>query len=212
MSRGTHMDEESSIGDRRGSETNNPQGEDTTEAEEPTKATKADEAEADVREWDLRLVAGFPRFGAELQHGEAAVVLRSFILRAWKRRQTQGFFSWLHQQPEYQSVGLDLMGYIVEPEQLCNPQCGDDSGQLHCQYRWAQMGRAVYCSWWEDRDGRHFKDLARARDAITRLANSEWWEWSDGSAPAHWRWPKWFRETIQDGLPVWFKEAPKQWT
>jgi hypothetical protein len=70
----------------------------------------------------------------------------------------------------------------------------------------------MYCAWWEDRDARHYKDLERARDAIGRLSNSDWWEWTDGSAPAHWKWPEWHRETIRDGLPVWFKEAPKQWT
>jgi hypothetical protein len=44
------------------------------------------------------------------------------------------------------------------------------------------------------------------------LANSNWWEWPDGSAPAHWKWPEWYQEIIQDGLPIWFKEALKEWT
>jgi hypothetical protein len=24
-------------------------------------------------------------------------------------------------------------------------------------------------------------------------------------------WPRWYKSTIQYGLPVWFREAPKQW-
>jgi hypothetical protein len=27
----------------------------------------------------------------------------------------------------------------------------------------------------------------------------------------HWVWPRWYQETIRDGLKVWFREAPKQW-
>jgi hypothetical protein len=59
----------------------------------------------------------------------------------------------------------------------------------------------------------HFKDfLVRARDAIRVLANSGWWDWIEGSAPAHWKWPEWNQEIIQEALPIWFREAPKkQW-
>ena len=84
-------------------------------------------------------------------------------------------------------------------------------GRARCKYQWADRGRAVYCAWWEERDARHYKDLERARDAIRRLSNSDWWDWSDGSAPAHWKWPEWYQEIIRDGLPIWFKEAPRQW-
>jgi hypothetical protein len=214
----TPMDETTVDGERRGpgAETSRPTQEGAVASlptqEETTKATDADQVAVDVKEWDSKFIAGFD-MARDPATERTALVLRGFLLRAWKRRQSQSFFSWLHQRPEYQSVGLDSTGYVVEPEQLCNPQGGGEPDHLHCQYRWSQMGRTVYCSWWEDRDGRHYKDLEEARDAITRTANCEWWEWSGGSALAHWSWPEWYWEIVRDGLPVWFKEAPKQeWT
>jgi hypothetical protein len=64
---------------------------------EISKATKADDAEVAVEEWDKRLAAGLGlRLDAEA--ARAATTLLSWGLRWWKRRQTQGFFSWLHQR------------------------------------------------------------------------------------------------------------------
>jgi hypothetical protein len=175
--------------------------EEVTEVRATTKATMADDAAVAVEEWDERLVQGL---GLELNEKRAiaAGVLRDWRLRCWKRRQTRGFFSWLHQRPEYQAVGLDSMDYVVGLAQLYNPQSGDQEEDPSPQYRWAIQGQAVYCAWWEDRDARHYKDFERARDAIGRFSNNDWWEWTDGSAPAHWKWPEWYRETIRDGLPV----------
>jgi hypothetical protein len=135
--------------------------EEVTEVRATTKATKADDAAAAVEEWDERLVEGL---GLELneKRARAAGVLRAWRLRCWKRRQTRGFFSWLHQRPEYQAVGLDSMDYVVGLAQLYNPQSGDQEEDPSPQYRWAIQGRAVYCAWWEDRDARHYKDFERA--------------------------------------------------
>jgi hypothetical protein len=78
-------------------------------------------------------------------------------------------------------------------------------------YRWAPLGRAVYCDWWSEQDARHYKDLRSARDVVERSTRATWFEWTDGSTPVHWRWPTWYQPVARDGLPVWFKEAPKQW-
>jgi hypothetical protein len=79
---------------------------------ETYKATRADDAAASVKEWDLRLVDGL---GLELNEAttKAARALKKWRLTRWKRQSTQGFFSWLHQRPEYQGVGLDSMDYVV---------------------------------------------------------------------------------------------------
>ena len=55
------------------------------------------------------------------------------------------------------------------------------------------------------------KDLRAGRDAIRRIADSDWFDWSAGSRPLHWNWPSWYMEIARDGLPVWWHEAPKQW-
>jgi hypothetical protein len=177
-----------------------------------SKATKSDDAEVNVRNWDVELVKeiGVPLTEAA---ANAAVVLRNWFLRCWKQRQTRSFFSWLHQQKEYQGIGLDLLDYVVGISQLYNPQSGDDEAPSGCHYQWSERGRAVYYAWWEDRDGRHYKDVERARDALTRTSNSGWWEWLDGSALSHWKWPGWYQTVIRDGLLVWFfRDATKPWT
>jgi hypothetical protein len=65
--------------------------------------------------------------------------------------------------------------------------------------------------WWKDRTKGLRKNILAGRDALGRLANASWWDWEDVSRPLHWRWPRWYLEIIRDGLPVWFREAPKQW-
>jgi len=79
------------------------------------------------------------------------------------------------------------------------------------KYEWTPFGLASYVDWWNDRSRRHQKDLAAARDVIARLTRSSFWEWNDGSRPAHWKWPQWYQEVIRDGLRIWFKEAPRYW-
>ena len=60
-------------------------------------------------------------------------------------------------------------------------------------------------------DVQHSKDLIAAKDVLSRIANSTWWEWKAGSRPAHWKWPKWYREIIRDGLKLWFLYSPTTW-
>jgi hypothetical protein len=80
---------------------------------------KSDAAEVAVEEWDARLVAGL-ELPITADTSKAARVLRNWLLKGLKRRQTQGFFSWLHQKPEYHGVGLDSMDHVVGLAQMCN--------------------------------------------------------------------------------------------
>jgi hypothetical protein len=168
------------------------------------KATKSDDARVRVEMWDNELgkVMGVEEGEALTQ---AAETIRVFCLRWWRRRVTRSFFCWLHQTKEYQGVGLDDMAYVVEKVQLNTP------GEQERIYRWSPLGRAVYCDWWSERDARHFKDLRSAQEVVERSTRATWFEWSDGSTPVHWRWPAWYQPVARDGLPVWFREAPKQW-
>jgi hypothetical protein len=58
-------------------------------------------------------------------------------------------------------MGLDsLDNVLMVPVQLYNSQ-SEDEESLRCAYQYATRGRPpVYCALWEDRDARHFKDLA----------------------------------------------------
>jgi hypothetical protein len=112
---------------------------------ETSKATKADDARVAVREWDARLMEGL-RLPLYAKTARAANILRSWSLKLWKREHTRGFFSWLHQRPEYQPVGLHSMEHVVGLAQMSNPQSGEEQEPLQ-RYQWADQGRAVYCSW-----------------------------------------------------------------
>jgi len=46
------------------------------------------------------------------------------------------------------------------------------------------------------------EDIIVGRDAISRAARSNWWEWSAGSTCYFWRWPVPIRKHIRDGFPV----------
>jgi hypothetical protein len=179
----------------------------TMEEHDPShklKATKADDARVQIEMWDSELanVMGIAEGAAVKQTAEA---IRTFCLNWWIRRLTPSFFCWLHQTPEFQGVGLDDLAHVVEKVQEITP------GLQEKIYRWAPLGRAVYCDWWSERDARHFAVLKPAREVVKRSSRATWFEWSDGSTPVHWKWPPWYQSIARDGLPVWFKEAPKQW-
>ena len=50
-----------------------------------------------------------------------------------------------------------------------------------------------------------WRDLAVGRDAVSRLANSSWWSWDDGSTLMFWRWPKRWQRSIRDGTKLFVK-------
>jgi hypothetical protein len=172
-------------------------------ADQDLKATKSDDARVKVEMWDAGLGEAMDIAASE-ELTQAAEAIRSFCLRWWRRRLTRSFFCWLHQLPEYQGVGLDDMSHVVEKVQENTP------GREEKIYRWAPVGRAIYCDWWSERDDRHFKNLKSARDVVERSSRATWFEWTDGSTPVYWKWPAWYQPVARDGLPVWFREAPKQ--
>jgi hypothetical protein len=54
-------------------------------------------------------------------------------------------------------------------------------------------------------------NLVPGQDDIERAARASWWEWDDGSRSFHWRWPKFYRERIRDGLKVHFQKTPPKY-
>ena len=171
------------------------------------KATKADDAAVRVGDWDRRLchVMNVKLSPKAIQ---AAVTLRKFCLGWYRRKVTQSYFWWLHHSPKFQQCGIG-MSQVVELDQCWNPQEG--CSPPTDVYRWTERGNAMYCDWWGRRFKRHRKEFISARDVIRRFCDASWWDWDGGSRPVHWKWPKWYQSTIQYGLPIWFREAPKQW-
>jgi hypothetical protein len=131
--------------------------------------------------------------------------LRSFFLRSHRRRMTQVFFLWLHQQPKYRPVGISD-SYVVGLANVVNPQ---EAAEGPVYKKWTRLGLPIYAEWWHGRFKAQQEDLQAGHDSLRRYANTSWWEWSDDSRCMHW--PRWYQDTIRDGLKVWFREAPKQW-
>ena len=49
------------------------------------------------------------------------------------------------------------------------------------------------------------KDITVGRDALSRLANSSWWNWDHGSTLFFWRWPARHRKAVRDGTKLFVK-------
>ena len=54
-------------------------------------------------------------------------------------------------------------------------------------------------------------EKAVGRDCLSRALSSSWWVWDMGSRCFPWRWPEFYRSTIQDGLAVWHTAVHKPW-
>jgi hypothetical protein len=168
--------------------------------------------EVKLVKWNVRLASGLGMKKSP-KISRAAEVLRSFCLRWYKRRRlTQSYFWWLHHSAKFKRCGI-AMSRVVKLDQMFNPKDAEEAELWSAKdvYRWAKHGRSIYLDWWSQRVTSQAKDLKSGQDVIKRSCNSTWWDWSDGSCPADWKWPKWYQSTIQYGLPIWFMEAPAQW-
>jgi hypothetical protein len=80
------------------------------------------------------------------------------------------------------------------------------------QYEWRpKYGKQMYKTWWNQFWRYAEKDRAPGKDAVYRAADSSWWQWDEGSAPFYWRWRMEYRETIRDGLEIWFSGEKPKW-
>mmetsp|Transcript_7983 Transcript_7983/g.19280 ORF Transcript_7983/g.19280 Transcript_7983/m.19280 type:complete len:1317 (-) Transcript_7983:1541-5491(-) len=167
------------------------------------KATKSDDADVPIylwtehylekskRRWIQAAVKNGISFEEQTKRVERALeVLRHHMfIRIWKRRLLRSFIDWFNgQQNQIESA--------LEVKHSYNSSTGES------EYSWSESGRAQYQSWHRDRIKSRAEDWEASTDAMGRAANASWWEWLDGSRPFHWRWPKWYRRTIRDGLEV----------
>ena len=52
------------------------------------------------------------------------------------------------------------------------------------------------------------RDLRIGSEAVTKILNSTFWEWNQGSSLLFWRWPLEFRRAARDGFPPYFLYEP----
>ncbi|KAG7368517.1 hypothetical protein IV203_031260 [Nitzschia inconspicua] len=121
---------------------------------------------------------------------EHLTVLRRWALSWWKRNLRREFERYL---------GEDVSAMAMKHPQVV------EWNSKKVRYCWIPTsGRSSYVSWYRGRWGLRPRDMEAGGDAIRRAWRSTWWEWDDGSSPFYWRWPKWYRDVMRDGMKVHF--------
>jgi len=154
------------------------------------KATKADDAKVPIYVWTRHYMEESDLSWDESDMeklSKAMDTMRECLVKRWKRRV---FYSYLDYW--YEEGGRDRGPTGIE--WLSTTGEGN--------YCWSVFGREQYREWHKNRLATDPLELEAGSDAIVRAWKASWWEWEDGSRPFHWRWPKWYRETIRDGLQV----------
>jgi hypothetical protein len=55
------------------------------------------------------------------------------------------------------------------------------------------------------------RDREVGRDALQKVAQATWWDWTGGSTPFFWRWPPYAWRLVRDGHPPWFISDPPRY-
>ena len=175
------------------------------------KAARADDEEANSDEWDVWSVTSFiPHHGQTplvccgtfnvTTHRRLFDALRSLLIRRYRRNILLSFLRYV--KMEYGSGGLvKLRGTQFNDRTIMIP-------------KWT-VTRMVGSS--KSKSSRKklelAKDLEVGCDAVCRAANSSWWNWDDGSTLYFWRWPKWSRLSVRDGIKLFvdWDKMPSFW-
>jgi hypothetical protein len=166
------------------------------------KAIKADDAVVPEFLWEEHLLQDCPTpwvvvERTRLQQG--IVLLRTRMLKWWKRRVARSFLAWLKREypalKEAETYHVAVVRY--DGNRYVWTSGNGETGNLE--------GVRGYKQWWKERMLLANADLRPGADAVRRAAESSWWNWNDGSRPFHWRWPRWYQSTIRDGLKVHFQ-------
>jgi hypothetical protein len=85
---------------------------------------------------------------------------------------------------------------------------GDMRNFFHRVWRRRITGEAVR---WLRVNGWRKRDREVIRDALSRNAESSWFDWSDGSTLHFWLWPEEWRVDMRDGVPMWHETPFIPW-
>ena len=197
------------------------------------KAVKSDDATAHVDMWDAYSVRSFvledhrlcfenlgfdfssfalaqPRVclatSTSLQpaHTQLFVQLRVIGLRWYRLKVVSSFKKFLKQK-----YGHDVLLLWANRTQLhwdCQPPSSASSivvGEFGTQL--LPLSRP----WWTELE----LDVSVGGDALRRALNADWWDWTFGSTPLFWRWPRERQRELRDGLRscIKFDKLPNYW-
>jgi hypothetical protein len=174
------------------------------------KATKSDDADVPVYLWEEHLIEDgiFGRTLADLPSMRPMMdALRVLMMMKWKKKVTSSLFSWIRKENPYLQ-NICQWRHVT----LSSGSHTWKDGSHKEKYEWQTDGEHKWLDWIKCLKDTCPKDIDAGGDAVSRAAESTWWEWADGSRPFHWRWPPEYMETIRDGLPVYFVRKPPNYT
>jgi hypothetical protein len=193
------------------------------------KAAKADDAEAVAEDWDRWTVENFdggPLVSKPLictgsydsaLHQPFFDCLRGLMIRRYRRNILRSFLRYLkseyygdHLTPlkvrelMHNSMGggkFDNFILPTIPEVVKVPKWTESRFKLKSSRKKKQQLEELK------------KDLEIGRDAVGRAANASWWNWDAGSTLFFWRWPKWSKKSVRDGITLFvdWKRMPSFW-
>ena len=153
-------------------------------------AARPDDAEAEAEDWDKWMVENFNAVdsGCTLvctgkyhptNHTQLFDALRKLLLRRYRKNVTGSLLKYLR--------------HTYYPGERLNVTI-NSSVKVKVS-KWATVFR-------KQSQPELFADKEVGRDAVTRAANSTWWDWDAGSTLFFWRWPKRVQRTVRDGTKL----------
>jgi hypothetical protein len=186
------------------------------------KAAKDDDAEAVSQDWDEWIVSNFnhPSTTQPLvctgsydhdTHQPFFDSLRGLLMRRYKKNVLRSFLRYMRQEYFVGKTTSFKLQELVDPQRLGSSPCiaigDDDRSRLVRVAKWSTF-RVPKTSYAKRKKSRlsfqqeMAKDLEIGRDAVARAANSSWWSWDSGSTLFFWRWPRWSKSAVRDGVKL----------
>ena len=135
----------------------------SSDEEVDVKATKSDDAKVHSMKWNQEIYRTMNLESNE-ERDRALDGFRNWMLKWYKRRTMKRYFDWRLNRVERSKVDG-----VAECVKMIDG----------AKYAWTLGGLSKYKQWHKSIHKGHSKETEAALDAITRVANSTWWEWID---------------------------------
>ena len=187
----------------------------TTTPLEKERAACNDDTEAVAEDWDVWTVENFSNDKVllpvictgtyiEENHQPFFSSLRNLMMRRYRKNVLKSLLNYL--KTEYYSDKTFKDNHTCILIDGKSKQIELPKWILHRQRKLVKAKK-------KPRDLELWKDLEVGRDAVGRAANSSWWNWDAGSTLYFWRWPKWTKKAVRDGVELFidWTNMPKYW-
>ena len=174
-----------------------------------------DDAEAVAEDWDVWMVNNFESTDKVIPiictgtyedkyHRPFFDTLRNLMMRRYRKNVLKSFLKYL--KVEYYPNQMFVDTKVVVKK-------GNESISVSLPKWILHRKRKIVKSRKKLKNSELWKDLEIGRDAVGRAANSSWWNWDAGSTLYFWRWPKWTKKSVRDGVELFidWSNMPKYW-